>query len=121
MTAVSRTTIPANELTELVAAYPTLLAEYPSHEEHLSTIEASLRELSASGIQNLGIVSGTVPSYEAFAASELASPSDTTLLPQYATTLAARGRAVAWPPQRGTGCWCWSGRTYEECHGAQDA
>lgn len=105
------------ELAELVAAYPSLGTEYPSHEEHLETIEASLRELSASGTPNLGIVTGTVPSYEAFAASELASPEDATLLPQYATTLAARGRAVAWPPQRGASCWCGSGRQYGECHG----
>ncbi|MEU1475907.1 SEC-C domain-containing protein [Streptomyces sp. NPDC005760] len=108
---------PASELTELVSAYPSLSSEYPSQEEHLATIEASLRELSASGTANLGIVSGTVPSYEAFAASEGSSPADTTLLPQYATTLAARGRAVEWPPQRGTACWCGSGRIYGECHG----
>ncbi|GKQ37713.1 SEC-C domain-containing protein [Streptomyces sp. A012304] len=108
---------PADELTELVAAYPSLAAEYPSHETHLATIEASLRELATSGTANLGIVTGTVPSYEAFAASEGTSPGDTDLLPQYATTLAARGRAVAWPPQRGAGCWCGSGRAYEACHG----
>jgi tetratricopeptide (TPR) repeat protein len=108
---------PASELTELVDAYPSLSSEYPSHEEHLATIEASLRELSASGTANLGIVTGTVPSYEAFAASELMSPAEATLLPQYATTLAARGRAVEWPPQRGTACWCGSGRVYGECHG----
>ncbi len=107
----------AQELEELVAAYPSLAEEYPSYEEHLRTIEASLRELATSGTANLGIVPGTVPSYEAFAASESASPTDATLLPQYATTLAARGRAVAWPPQRETACWCGSGRTYEECHG----
>ncbi|MES5823534.1 SEC-C domain-containing protein [Streptomyces sp. RG80] len=107
----------APELAELVTAYPSLADEYPSHDEHLSTIEASLRELAASGTPNLGIVTGTVPSYEAFAASESSSPADTTLLPQYATTLAARGRAVAWPPQRGTACWCGSGRVYGECHG----
>ncbi|MFE5185255.1 SEC-C metal-binding domain-containing protein [Streptomyces sp. NPDC056628] len=112
---------PANELTELLTAYPSLSAEYPSHEEHLATIETSLRELSASGTPNLGIVTGTVPSYEAFAASELSSPEDTTLLPQYATTLAARGRAAAWPPQRGADCWCGSGRVYGECHGADSA
>jgi hypothetical protein len=109
---------PAEELTELLAAYPSLESEYPSHEEHLATIEASLRELAASGTPNLGIVTGTVPSYEAFAASEASSPADATLLPQYATTLAARGLAVAWPPQRGAGCWCGSGRVYGECHGA---
>ncbi|MEW2573230.1 SEC-C domain-containing protein [Streptomyces sp. NPDC047070] len=109
---------PAPELTELLTAYPDLSTEYPSHEDHLSTIEASLRELSASGTPNLGIVTGTVPSYEAFAASELASPSEASLLPQYATTLAARGRAVAWPPERGAGCWCGSGRGYGECHGS---
>ncbi|MEU9054175.1 SEC-C metal-binding domain-containing protein [Streptomyces sp. NPDC048384] len=109
----------SDELTELLSAYPSLSAEYPSHEEHLATIEGSLRELSSSGTPNLGIVTGTVPSYEAFAASELSSPEDTTLLPQYATTLAARGRAVAWPPQRGAGCWCGSGRVYGECHGTQ--
>ncbi|MDH6434656.1 tetratricopeptide (TPR) repeat protein [Streptomyces sp. SAI-144] len=108
---------PASELTELVDAYPSLSSEYPSHEEHLATIEASLRELSASGTANLGIVTGTVPSYEAFAASELMSPAEAALLPQYATTLAARGRAVEWPPQRGTACWCGSGRVYGECHG----
>ncbi|MFI8071978.1 SEC-C domain-containing protein [Streptomyces sp. NPDC086033] len=108
---------PASELTELVDAYPSLSSEYPSHEEHLATIEASLRELSASGTPNLGIVTATVPSYEAFAASELMSPAEATLLPQYATTLAARGRAVEWPPQRGTACWCGSGRVYGECHG----
>ncbi|MFF1451639.1 SEC-C domain-containing protein [Streptomyces sp. NPDC058274] len=108
---------PAPELTELLSAYPTLSEEYPSHEEHLATIEASLRELAASGTPNLGIVTGTVPSYEAFAASEASSPADATLLPQYATTLAARGRAVTWPPQRGDGCWCGSGRGYGECHG----
>ncbi len=94
---------PATELAELTAAYPTLATEYPSHEEHLATIEASLRELASSGTPNLGIVTGTVPSYEAFAASEGASPADPTLLPQYATTLAARGRAVEWPPPTGSG------------------
>ncbi|MFE7858911.1 SEC-C domain-containing protein [Streptomyces sp. NPDC057403] len=109
---------PAHELAELVAAYPALAEEYPSHEAHLATIEASLRELASSGTPNLGIVTGTVPSYEAFAASEGTSPSDTDLLPQYATTLAARGRAVEWPPQRGAACWCGSGRGYEACHGA---
>ncbi|MEV5471164.1 hypothetical protein AB0L66_02235 [Streptomyces sp. NPDC052207] len=108
---------PETELQELVSAYPTLATEYPSPEEHLATIEESLRELAASGTPNLGIVTGTVPSYEAFAASESASPAEITLLPQYATTLAARGRAVAWPPERGAGCWCVSGRVYEECHG----
>ncbi|MEW2615858.1 SEC-C metal-binding domain-containing protein [Streptomyces sp. NPDC047880] len=108
---------PADELRELLEAYPTLASEYPTHEEHLATIETALRELSASGTPNLGIVTGTVPSYEAFAASELSSPTDPALLPQYATTLAARGRAVAWPPQQGAACWCGSGRTYGECHG----
>ncbi|MFC9912721.1 SEC-C domain-containing protein [Streptomyces sp. NPDC127197] len=108
---------PAGELAELVAAYPSLAMEYPSHEEHLATIEASLRELASSGTPNLGIVTGTVPSYEAFAASEGSSPSDADLLPQYATTLAARGRAVAWPPQKGAGCWCGSGNSYKACHG----
>ncbi|MFJ9742764.1 SEC-C domain-containing protein [Streptomyces sp. NPDC101166] len=108
---------PAGELAELLSAYPSLSEEYPSHPDHLATIEASLRELSASGTPNLGIVTGTVPSYEAFAASELSSPTDTTLLPQYATTLAARGRAVAWPPERGAGCWCGSGGAYAACHG----
>ncbi|MGW0082392.1 SEC-C domain-containing protein [Streptomyces sp. NPDC003393] len=108
---------PTQELQELLTAYPDLTTEYPSHETHLATIEASLRELAASGTQNLGIVSGTLPSYEAFAASEGSSPSDPTLLPQYATTLAARGRAVAWPPQQGTPCWCGSEGPYETCHG----
>ncbi|MEV6111053.1 tetratricopeptide repeat protein [Streptomyces sp. NPDC052109] len=108
---------PAPELSELLSAYPALSTEYPSHETHLSTIESSLRELSSSGTANLGIVTGTVPSYEAFAASEGASPTDATLLPQYATTLAARGRAVAWPPQRGMECWCGAEQGYEECHG----
>ncbi|MFI8533015.1 SEC-C domain-containing protein [Streptomyces aquilus] len=112
---------PKDELTELLTAYAPLSEEYPSHEEHLATIEASLRELAASGTPNLGIVTGTVPSYEAFAASEGASPADSTLLPQYATTLAARGRAVAWPPQRGAVCWCGSGQAYGECHGTGTA
>ncbi|MFC7840284.1 SEC-C metal-binding domain-containing protein [Streptomyces sp. NPDC057382] len=109
---------PAAELTELLETYPALAEEYPSHEEHLVSIERALRELSASGTPNLGIVTGTVPSYEAFAASEGSSPGDPTLLPQYATTLAARGRAVAWPPQQQANCWCGSGRTYGECHDA---
>ncbi|MDQ0930523.1 hypothetical protein [Streptomyces turgidiscabies] len=108
---------PSDELAELVAAYPALADEYPSHDDHLATIEASLRELAASGTVNLGIVTGTVPSYEAFAASEGASPGETELLPQYATTLAARGLAVGWPPQRGASCWCGSGAAYEGCHG----
>ncbi|MEU6913166.1 SEC-C domain-containing protein [Streptomyces olindensis] len=109
---------PAEELRELLDAYPTLAPEYPSHDEHLASIERALRELSSSGTPNLGIVTGTVPSYEAFAASEGTSPGDATLLPQYATTLAARGRAVAWPPQQGAPCWCDSGRAYGECHGS---
>ncbi|MFF9326571.1 SEC-C domain-containing protein [Streptomyces sp. NPDC014776] len=108
---------PAEELAELVADYPALAEEYPSYEAHLATTEASLRELSASGTANLGIVTGTVPSYEAFAASEGTTPADATLLPQYATTLAARGRAIPWPPERTAPCWCGSGRTYGECHG----
>ncbi|MGW1592880.1 hypothetical protein [Streptomyces sp. NPDC002343] len=108
---------PAPELEELLATYPTLSTEYPSHAEHLRTIESSLRELASSGTANLGIVTGTVPSYEAFAASEATPPTDPTLLPQYATTLAARGRAVAWPPERGAECWCGAGAGYGECHG----
>ncbi|MFJ5836143.1 hypothetical protein ACIQGO_05065 [Streptomyces shenzhenensis] len=109
---------PATELDELLSAYPSLATEYPSREQHLATIESSLRELSSSGTANLGIVTGTVPSYEAFAASEASSPTEVELLPQYATTLAARGRAVPWPPERGTTCWCGTKQTYESCHGA---
>lgn len=109
---------PAPELSELLAAYPTLSAEYPSREAHLSALETSLRELAAAGTPNLGIVTGTVPSYEAFAASEATPPSDPYLLPQYATTLAARGRATPWPPARNAACWCGSGHPYRECHGA---
>ncbi|MGW0536665.1 hypothetical protein [Streptomyces sp. NPDC003032] len=109
---------PAPELTELLTAYPTLTSEYPSHEAHLSTIESSLRELASSGTPNLGIVTGTVPSYEAFAASETTSPDEPSLLPQYATTLAARGRAVSWPPEANGACWCGSGTSYVQCHGA---
>lgn len=109
---------PAAELAELLAGYPSLGSEYPSHKAHLSDIESALRELSAGGTTNLGIVSGSVPSYEAFAASEHASPSDTDLLPQYATTLAARGRAVSWPPSRNAPCWCGSTVAYRGCHGA---
>ncbi|MFH9067944.1 SEC-C domain-containing protein [Streptomyces alboflavus] len=112
---------PSTELTELLAAYPDLTSEYPSHEAHLATIESSLRELSTSGTPNLGIVTGTVPSYEAFAASEGASPDDPLLLPQYATTLAARGRAEGWPPEAGAACWCGTGRAYAECHGGGTA
>ncbi|MFZ3570324.1 hypothetical protein ACOKM5_25655 [Streptomyces sp. BH097] len=108
---------PSSEYTELLSAYPSLSSEYPSYEAHLAATEASLRELSASGTANLGIVTGTVPSYEAFAASEGSSPEDVSLLPQYATTLAARGRAVAWPPAAGAECWCGSGVAYSGCHG----
>ncbi|MFJ9129025.1 SEC-C metal-binding domain-containing protein [Streptomyces sp. NPDC102340] len=109
---------PSPEYTELLSAYPTLSSEYPSYEAHLSSTEASLRELTTSGTANVGIVTGTVPSYEAFAASEGSSPEDVSLLPQYATTLAARGRAVAWPPASGAACWCGSGTPYASCHGA---
>lgn len=108
---------PQAELDELLEAYPQLESEYPTHRAHLTDIEASLRDLSATGTENLGIVTATVPSYEAFAASEQSSPANADLLPQYATTLAARGRAVAWPPPKGAACWCGSGRTYGECHG----
>ncbi|MEU1305712.1 MULTISPECIES: hypothetical protein [Streptomyces] len=108
---------PATELDELLSAYPSLATEYPSREQHLATIESSLRELSSSGTANLGIVTGTVPSYEAFAASEASSPTEVDLLPQYATTLAARGRAMAWPPERGMACWCGTAQPYEDCHG----
>ncbi|GGS16835.1 preprotein translocase SecA [Streptomyces griseoviridis] len=111
---------PAEELTELLTAYPALAAEYPSYEEHLTSIEEALRELESSGTRNLGIVRGTVPSYEAFAASENTPPEDPSLLPQYATTLGARGRAVSWPPERGAACWCGSGRGYGECHGTSN-
>lgn len=109
---------PEAELDELLASYPELESEYPTYRAHLTDIEASLRELSAAGTPNLGIVPATVPSYEAFAASESTSPANASLLPQYATTLAARGRAMEWPPARGAECWCGSGRTYGECHGA---
>ncbi|MDX3849152.1 SEC-C domain-containing protein [Streptomyces sp. AK02-01A] len=108
---------PEPELSELLAAYPALATEYPSHEAHLTQLEASLRDLASTGTPNLGIVTGTVPSYEAFAASEATTPSDANLLPQYATTLAARGRATPWPPSRNAACWCGSGKAYRECHG----
>ncbi|MCP3819497.1 SEC-C domain-containing protein [Streptomyces sp. A3M-1-3] len=109
---------PTEELTELVTAYPSLTTEYPSHEAHLTQIETALRELAASGTPNLGIVTGSVPSYEAFAASEKTSPESTTLLAEYATTLAARGKATPWPPERSDVCWCGSGRIYKDCHGS---
>ncbi|MFF7181705.1 SEC-C metal-binding domain-containing protein [Streptomyces sp. NPDC008121] len=111
---------PEAELDELLAAYPELESEYPTYRAHLTDIEASLRELSQAGTPNLGIVPATVPSYEAFAASEASSPSNADLLPQYATTLAARGRATPWPPARAGACWCGSGRTYGECHGSDN-
>ncbi|MFI5862819.1 tetratricopeptide repeat protein [Streptomyces sp. NPDC051546] len=109
---------PARELAELLTSYPTLSAEYPSHDAHLAQVEASLRTLAASGTTNLGIVTASVPSYEAFAASEKTSPSSPSLLVEYATTLAARGKATPWPPTPTTTCWCTSGRPYGECHGA---
>ncbi|GAA1355313.1 SEC-C domain-containing protein [Streptomyces beijiangensis] len=109
------------ELDELTTAYPRLGDEYPTHEAHLLDVETSLRELAGTGTQNLGIVTGTVPSYEAFAASESTDPSDVDLLPQYATTLAARGRAVPWPPARNAPCWCGSGNAYRGCHGGPTA
>ncbi|MFG3494364.1 SEC-C metal-binding domain-containing protein [Streptomyces sp. NPDC047928] len=108
---------PAGELAELLTSYPELESEYPTYEAHLTDIEASLRELHATGTRNLGIVQGTVPSYEAFAASEATTPSNAALLPQYATTLAARGRALPWPPPRTSPCWCGSGTPYTDCHG----
>ena len=109
---------PEPELDELLQAYPELESEYPTHAAHLTDLEASLRDLAATGTENLGIVTGTIPSYEAFAASEQSSPSNADLLPQYATTLAARGKAVAWPPAKGGPCWCGSGGAYRDCHGA---
>ncbi|MFI8106224.1 tetratricopeptide repeat protein [Streptomyces sp. NPDC086023] len=109
---------PAAELTELLTSYPALQAEYPSHEAHLTQIEASLRDLASSGTPNLGIVTGSVPSYEAFAASEKTSPSSPSLLAEYATTLAARGKATPWPPAPSSPCWCASTRPYATCHGA---
>ncbi|MFS0695842.1 SEC-C metal-binding domain-containing protein [Streptomyces nitrosporeus] len=108
---------PEDELGELLTAYPELRREYTGHAAHLDRLEAALRDLRAAGTAHLGIVTGTVPSYEAFAASEAASPSDPDLLPQYATTLAARGRAVPWPPARAEACWCGTERAYRDCHG----
>ncbi|MER6910639.1 SEC-C domain-containing protein [Streptomyces sp. NPDC000594] len=108
---------PAPELTELLAAYPELEAEYPTHAAHLTDIEASLRDLASTGTANLGIVTATVPAYEAFAASEQSSPALADLLPQFTTTLAARGRATPWPPPRNGPCWCGSERAYRDCHG----
>ncbi|WP_189847378.1 SEC-C domain-containing protein [Streptomyces omiyaensis] len=111
---------PERELTELLTAYPELETEYPTYRAHLTDIEASLRELAAAGTPNLGIVRATVPSYEAFAASESTHPSQAALLPQYATTLAARARATPWPPLRTDTCWCGTGRAYGECHGGEE-
>ncbi|MEU3715392.1 SEC-C domain-containing protein [Streptomyces californicus] len=108
---------PADELRELLTAYPELTEEYMDHPTHLNHVEAALRDLHAAGAPNLGIVTGTVPSYEAFAASEATPPATPDLLPQYATTLAARGRATPWPPSRTATCWCGSGETYGGCHG----
>ncbi|MCP3756224.1 SEC-C metal-binding domain-containing protein [Streptomyces sp. TBY4] len=109
---------PARELAELLTSYPTLSTEYPSHDAHLAQVEAALRTLTASGTTNLGIVTASVPSYEAFAASEKTSPSSPSLLAEYATTLAARGKATPWPPTPTTPCWCTSGRAYGTCHGS---
>ncbi|MGW1979282.1 hypothetical protein [Streptomyces sp. NPDC001889] len=106
------------ELSELLASYPELESEYPTHAAHLTDIEASLRDLASTGTANLGTVPATVPSYEAFAASEQSSPANADLLPQYATTLAARGRATAWPPAKGARCWCGAGGVYRDCHGS---
>ncbi|MEV8309432.1 SEC-C domain-containing protein [Streptomyces flavidovirens] len=111
---------PEDELRELLTAYPVLTTDYPTYEAHLAAVESSLRDLSAAGARHLGIVRGTVPSYEAFAASESASPADASLLPQYATTLAARGRATTWPPPRNAPCWCGSEAPYRNCHGGPD-
>ncbi|MEV7613459.1 SEC-C metal-binding domain-containing protein [Streptomyces sp. NPDC089799] len=109
---------PVEELTELLTAYPTLATEYPSHAAHLTAVETSLRSLAASGTHNLGIVTGSVPSYEAFAASEKTSPASPSLLAEYATTLAARGKATPWPPSPTSPCWCTSTKPYAQCHGA---
>ncbi|MET8681097.1 SEC-C domain-containing protein [Streptomyces sp. NPDC004647] len=107
---------PEAELAELLAAYPSLASEYPSHSEHVTRIEAALRDLASSGIQSFGIVTATVPSFEAFAAAEQTDPAHASL-PEYATTLAARGRATPWPPARNAPCWCGSTRPYKDCHG----
>ncbi len=113
---------PAAEYAELLATHPALAAEYPAtHAEHLSALESSLRELASAGTPNLGIVTGSIPSYEAFAASERTSPDSPSLLAEYATTLAARGRALPWPPTATTPCWCGSKSPYRTCHGTPEA
>ncbi|MEU8567960.1 SEC-C domain-containing protein [Streptomyces pathocidini] len=112
---------PEAELAELLAAYPALTSEYPSHAQHLAGIETSLRDLASSGIQHFGIVTATFPSYEAFAAAEQTAPETPALLPEYATSLAARGRAKPWPPRRNAECWCGSKTPYKDCHGKTPA
>ncbi|WP_185032141.1 SEC-C metal-binding domain-containing protein [Streptomyces candidus] len=113
---------PAGEYEELRATHPTLAAEYPpTHAEHLATVESSLRELASAGTLNLGVVTGSIPSYEAFAASEHTTPDSTSLLAEYATTLAARGRATFWPPSASAACWCGSEEAYRDCHGGAAA
>lgn len=93
---------PQRELAELLTSYPTLSAEYPSHEAHLRDVETSLRALAASGTTNLGIVTASVPAFEAFAASEKTSPASPSLLVEFATTLAARARPPRGPRRRRT-------------------
>ncbi|MCZ4125083.1 hypothetical protein [Streptomyces sp. H39-S7] len=105
---------PEAELVALLTRYPVFAADYGGYPEHLRSVEQALHALSATGVPHLGVVTATLPTYEAYARTQSLPPATPSLPAAYATSLAARGHATPWPPPRTSPCWCGAPAPYAE-------
>jgi hypothetical protein len=87
------------------------------HAEYCRHIQLQLMAVEREVGVRASVAPIVVDEYAEWCAAQNETPGRPDGLAIFATEVAARGDAVAWPPGRNDPCWCGSGRKYKRCCG----
>ncbi|MDQ3887560.1 MAG: SEC-C domain-containing protein [Actinomycetota bacterium] len=107
---------PRPEFDNLLRRWPALAEVYnQTWDEHRTTLQRGLVQLSESGHTRLAVLAGSADELAHYADRSGADPTDPRVRQEYADQLTERPRMTTWPPGRNEHCWCGSGMKYKKC------
>jgi tetratricopeptide (TPR) repeat protein len=108
---------PPTERPAAVERWPALAADFDHPDGYSRRMEEQLRRLRSALGQRPRVAPIVVEALVDWSAAEGYDPDTGEARSVYASTLAAGGRAIPWPPGRNDACWCRSGHKYKRCCG----
>lgn len=107
---------PRPEFDDLLLRWPVLAEAYnQTWDEHRTTLQRDLVQLSESGQTRLAVFAGSVDELAHYADRSGGDPTDPQVRQDYADELTEHRRETVWPPGRNETCWCGSGVKYKKC------